>query len=283
MLTLELIPGDPVALMLGENAPQDQADALRHSLGLDRPLPVRYIRYVGDLAQGDLGRSIRTNRPVVEEVGDAWVKTIQLALAGMVLAVIIGLALGTLSALRPNGWLDSCLRVVALLGLSMPIFWVGLVFIYVFGFYLRLLPIGGTGSINHLILPAVTLALPSLALISRMARSSLLEVLREDYIRTARAKGVRETKVVLQHGLRNAMIPVMTIIGLQFGQLMGGAILTETVFAWPGLGRLMVNAIGTRDFPLLQGSVLLFALSFVVVNLLVDLTYGWLDPRLTYR
>lgn len=281
-LILDLIPGDPVLIILGQNATAEQVAALRHELGLDRPLVVRYVDYIGRALTGDLGRSIMTKRSVAAEVADAWPNTLLLASAAITLAVVFGIGLGAVSALRPNGWLDLLVRILALLGLSMPIFWIGLVFIYIFGFYLRLLPIGGSGTPQHLVLPAVTLALPSVALVARMTRSSLLEVLGEDYVRTARAKGLAEPVVLLGHALRNALIPVVTVIGLQFGQLLGGAILTETVFAWPGLGRLVVLAIFARDYPLLQGIVLIFALSYVVVNLLVDLAYAWLDPRITY-
>ncbi len=281
-LILDLIPGDPVVMILGQNATAEQVAALRHELGLDRPLFVRYVDYIGRALTGDLGRSIMTRRPVAAEVADAWPNTLLLAAAAIGIAVALGIGLGTASALRPNGWFDLGVRLLALLGLSMPIFWIGLVFIYIFGFYLRLLPIGGSGTPQHLILPAVTLALPSVALIARMTRSSLLEVLGEDYVRTARAKGLSEPVVLLAHALKNALIPVVTVIGLQFGQLLGGAILTETVFAWPGLGRLVVLAIFARDYPLLQGIVLIFAFSYVVVNLLVDLAYAWLDPRITY-
>jgi len=281
-LILDLIPGDPVLIILGQNATAEQVAALRHELGLDRPLVVRYVDYIGRALTGDLGRSIMTKRSVAAEVADAWPNTLLLASAAITLAVVFGIGLGAVSALRPNGWLDFGVRILALLGLSMPIFWIGLVFIYIFGFYLRLLPIGGSGTPQHLVLPAVTLALPSVALVARMTRSSLLEVLGEDYVRTARAKGLAEPVVLLGHALRNALIPVVTVIGLQFGQLLGGAILTETVFAWPGLGRLVVLAIFARDYPLLQGIVLIFALSYVVVNLVVDLAYAWLDPRITY-
>ena len=271
MLTVELIPGDPVALMLGQNAAPEQVEALRRYLGLDRPLVLRYVDYLGHVARGDFGRSIQANRLVLDEIRDVWPNTLQLTLAAIVLAVVVGIGVGALSATRPYSWLDNIVRVVTLLGLSMPIFWIGLVFIYLFGFYLRLLPVGGSGSPKHLILPAVTLALPSIALIARMTRSSLLEVLGEDYIRTARAKGLSGRVVLLRHALGNALIPVVSVIGLQFGQLLGGAVLTETVFAWPGLGRLMVRAIFARDYVLLQGAVLVFAISFVLINLLVDL------------
>jgi ABC-type dipeptide/oligopeptide/nickel transport system permease component len=230
-----------------------------------------------------MGRSIRENRLVSREISDVWPATLELTVAAMVIALTIGMALGILSSVRPNSFFDSINRVLSLFGLSMPVFWVGLVLIVVFAYWLRLFPIGGTGSLRHLVLPAVTLSLPSIAMVSRMTRSSLLEVLKEDYVRTARSKGVSEKKVILKHALKNALIPIVTLSGLQLGQLMGGAILTETVFAWPGLGRLMVRAIFARDYILLQGAVLVFALAFVLINLIVDLSYCFLDPRVSYK
>jgi ABC-type dipeptide/oligopeptide/nickel transport system permease component len=281
MLTLDLIPGDPVALMLGEAGNKETVAQFREHLGLDRPLMVRYVRYVGQVLTGDLGRSIQQNRPVVDELADAWPATLQLAAAALALAALLGVATGIVSAVWPNSLFDALSRLGSLFGLSMPVFWTGLVLIVVFAFWLPWLPVGGVGSPAHLVLPAVTLALPSLAKIARMTRSGVLEVLREDYVRTARAKGVRERLVVVKHALRNAAIPILTLLGLQAGQLMGGAVLTETVFAWPGLGRLMVKAIFARDYILLQGAVLLFAMAFVVINLVVDLSYGLLDPRVS--
>ena len=281
MLTLELIPGDAVALMLGEHATKDAVAQLREFLGLDKPLPVRYVQYLGRLATGDLGRSIQQNRPVAHELREAWPATLQLTVAALVLATIVGVLTGIVSAVWPNSFFDALARLGSLFGLSMPVFWTGLVLIVVFSLWLAWFPVGGTGSPVHLVLPAVTLALPSIAMIARMTRSSVLEVLREDYVRTARAKGVREQWVVVKHALRNAFIPILTLIGLQAGQLMGGAVLTETVFSWPGLGRLMVKAIFARDYVLLQGAVLVFALAFVVVNLAVDVAYGALDPRVS--
>jgi ABC-type dipeptide/oligopeptide/nickel transport system permease component len=281
MLTLELIPGDPVALMLGEHATREAVAQLRDFLGLDKPLLVRYVAYLGRLAAGDLGRSIQQNRPVVDELAEAWPATLELTAAALVLATLAGVSAGIVSAVWPNSLFDAVARLGSLFGLSMPVFWTGLVLIVVFAFWLPWLPVGGMGSPAHLVLPAVTLALPSIAMIARLTRSSVLEVLREDYVRTARAKGVGERLVVVKHALRNAAIPILTLVGLQAGQLLGGAVLTETVFAWPGLGRLMVKAIFARDYVLLQGAVLLFALAFVVVNLVVDLSYGALDPRVS--
>jgi peptide/nickel transport system permease protein len=281
MLTMDLIPGDPVALMLGDAATKETIAKFREHLGLDRPLVVRYLRYLGQVVTGDLGRSIQQNRPVVDELADAWPATLQLTTTALALAALVGVATGIVSAVWPNSVFDALSRLSSLFGLSMPVFWTGLVLIVVFAFWLPLLPVGGVGSPAHLVLPAVTLALPSIAMIARMTRSSVLEVLREDYVRTARAKGVGERLVVVKHALRNAAIPILTLIGLQAGQLMGGAVLTETVFAWPGLGRLMVKAIFARDYILLQGLVLIFALAFVVINLVVDLSYGALDPRVS--
>jgi len=281
MLTMDLIPGDPVQLMLGDAASKENVARFREHLGLDRPLVVRYVRYIGHVMTGDLGRSIQQNRPVVDELGDAWPATLQLTVAALLLAAVVGVATGIVSAIWPNSLFDALSRLSSLFGLSMPVFWTGLVLIVVFAFWLPLLPVGGVGSPSHLVLPAVTLALPSIAMIARMTRSSVLEVLREDYVRTARAKGVGERLVVAKHALRNAAIPILTLVGLQAGQLMGGAVLTETVFAWPGLGRLMVKAIFARDYILLQGAVLIFAMAFVVINLIVDLSYGMLDPRVS--
>jgi len=281
MLTVDLLPGDAVSLMLGEHATPHAVAALRDHLGLDKPLATRYVQYVGRLLTGDLGRSIQQNRPVASELADAWPATLELTVAALILAAFFGVGAGVVSAVWPSSFFDTLARLGSLFGLSLPVFWTGLVLIVIFAWWLPWLPVGGTGSPSHLVLPAVALALPSTAMIARMTRSSVLEVLREDYVRTARAKGVRERWVVTKHALRNAAIPVLTLLGLQAGQLMGGAVLTETVFAWPGLGRLMVKAIFARDYVLLQGAVLVFSLAFVLVNLIVDLSYGALDPRVS--
>jgi peptide/nickel transport system permease protein len=281
MLTVDLLPGDAVALMLGEHATKEAVAALRDYLGLDKPLLTRYVQYVGRLLTGDLGRSIQQNRPVAAELAEAWPATLELTLAALLLATVFGVSAGIVSAVWPSSFFDALARLGSLFGLSLPVFWTGLVLIVIFAWWLPWLPVGGTGSLAHLVLPAVALALPSTAMVARMTRSSVLEVLREDYVRTARAKGVRERWVVTKHALRNAAIPVLTLLGLQAGQLMGGAVLTETVFAWPGLGRLMVKAIFARDYVLLQGAVLVFSLAFVLINLLVDLSYGVLDPRVS--
>lgn len=283
MVTINLIPGDPAALMLGQGATPEMVARLRASLDLDQPLPVRYVRYIARLLRGDLGRSVREGRQVNTEIADVWPATVQLGLAAMVLAVAIGVPVGMLSARRPYSLLDNLVRIVSLAGLSMPIFWTGIMLVVVFSLWLGWLPAGGRGSLHHLILPAVTLATPSIAMLARMTRSTMLDVLREDYIRTAQAKGVGTRGVMVRHALRNALIPVVTILGLQTGQLLGGAVLTETVFAWPGIGRMLVRAIFARDYVLLQGGVLVLAVTFVVINLLVDLSYAYLDPRITYQ
>jgi len=283
MLTIELIPGDPVTLMLGEHATQESVAAVREALGLDKPLLVRYVQYIGNLLHGDLGRSLRERRLVSEELADVWPATLELTTAALAIAVVFGVLAGVVSAVWPNSFFDGVMRLGSLFGLSMPVFWTGLTLIIFFSLWLPWLPVGGSGSLRHLILPAVTLALPSLAMVARMTRSSVLEVLHEDYIRTARAKGVREQTVVLKHGLRNACIPIVTLLGLQVGQLLGGAVLTETVFAWPGMGRLIVRAIFARDYILLQGAILVFALAFVLINLIVDISYAMFDPRVSRR
>lgn len=282
-LSLELVPGDPVALMLGEFASPEAIAAARSSLDLDKPLLVRYVNYVGNILQGDLGRSIKDRRLVSVAIGETLPATAQLAGAAIVIAVGLGVPLGVVSAARPYSALDNLVRVASLAGLSMPVFWTGIVFIVIFSVNLGWFPVAGTGTWRHLILPAFTLALPSVAILARMTRTSVLEVLQEDYIRTARSKGLTERNVLYKHSLRNALIPVITALGLQLGQMLGGAVLTETVFAWPGLGRLTVFAIFNRDFVLIQGVVLVLALIYVGVNLLVDLSYGLFDPRVSYQ
>lgn len=282
MVSLELIPGDPVRLMLGEFATEEMVTTLRANLGLDDPLPVRYVRYLGDLLSGDMGRSVRDQRPVTAILGEALPVTLRLAGAALLLTLTFGITLGVLSAARPNSFTDNVIRVVSLLGLSMPVFWTGLVFIVLFSVNLRWFPVSGMGSLRHMVLPAVTLALPSIAILARLTRSSVLEALGEDYVRTARSKGVSTASVLFKHTLRNALIPVITALGIIVGQMVGGAVLTETVFSWPGVGRLTVFAIFARDYVLVQGIVLVLAASYVLVNLLVDLSYGLIDPRVTY-
>lgn len=281
MLILDIVPGDPAALMLGENATQEMVEELRHQLGLDKPLLARYVDYLWKLLHGDLGRSVREMAPVSRLIGDTWPATLELTAAAMVLTFVVGVPLGLISGAKPGSWLDHGSRILSLLGLCMPVFWIGLVLMFFFSLKLGLFPVGGIGSLRHLVLPAVTLSAYTVATLARMTRSSLMEVMGEDYIRTARAKGLAYSMVVWGHAFRNALIPIITVFGMQVGQLMGGAILTETVFAWPGLGRLMVGAILERDYPLLQGTILIFAGSYILINFLVDLSYGLIDPQVS--
>ncbi len=281
---IHLAPGDPVLVMLGEYAVSAQdVTRLRAELGLDEPLPLQYWRYVARAVHGDLGRSIRSHRTVLDEIADRFWPTLQLTLAAMVVSITIGVVLGVIAASTKRPAVDSLTMAVSLLGLSMPSFWLGLLLILVFALYLGWFPITEIEGVRALILPAVTLGMPGAAVLARVTRSSLLETLRQDYVRTARAKGVHEGTVVYSHALRNALIPVLTIIGLQFGGRMAGAVIVESVFARPGLGRLAVNAILARDFPLVQGIVLVTAAMYVFVNLGVDLCYAALDPRIRYQ
>ena len=279
MLIMDIIPGDPAALMLAESATPEMVANLRHQLGLDQPLYLRYVQYLGKLVRGDLGYSIREMSHVSRLIAATWPNTLILTAVAMCLSLLVGLPLGIVSAAKSGSWLDHTSRLVSLLGLCMPVFWIGLVLMYLFSLSLGWFPTTGSGTLGHLVLPAVTLAAYSVASLARMTRSSLLEVLGEDYVRTARAKGLAYWNVVVRHALRNALIPIITVFGMQVGQLMGGAILTETVFAWPGLGRLMVGAIQGRDYPLLQGTILIFAGAYILINLIVDLSYSVIDPR----
>ncbi len=284
-LMMHLIPGDPALAMLRGQPTVTEADIerVRHQMGLDDPIPVQYLKYMSRVLQGDFGESVKAHRPVLTMIGEQAWPTIQLAVAAMVAAVVIGVVLGTISALRQNTWVDSLSMLVALFGVSMPSFWFGLILIYVFSLRLGWFPVTGQGGWERLVLPAVALGMDFSAITARLVRSSLLEVLRQDYILTARAKGLREQVVISRHALRNALIAVVTIIGLQFGYLLGGAVVIETVFARQGIGRLAITAILSKDFPLVQGIVLLAALVYVGVNLLVDLSYSLLDPRIHYQ
>ncbi|MFN8497940.1 MAG: ABC transporter permease [Anaerolineae bacterium] len=283
VLLIHLTPGDPVRLMLGERASQDQVDAVRASLGLDRPLPEQYIRFVGRALQGDLGMSIRASRPTTELIMLALPATFELAGAALFLAIIVGIPLGIIAALRPGSVFDNVALFLALLGQAVPSFWLGLTLIYLFALHWPLLPTSGRGEWKHLILPALALA-PFLAgMIIRITRTSMIDVLRGDYIRTAYAKGLGQSQVIVGHALRNAMLPVVTVVGLQVGALLGGAVITETVFGWPGIGQLAVSSLYNRDYPVVQAVVLVAAIVFIFVNLFVDLLYAIVDPRIRYR
>ena len=279
-LMLYLIPGDPASIYLGENkATPERIAQIRHSLGLDRPLYVQYGDFLWKALRGDLGRSVQTNRPVAQEIGDRLPKTLQLAVAAMLLATVFGVTLGVVCGLKQNTWIDTVAMLFALVGVSMPVFWLGLLLIMFFAVRLGWLPATSNDGVRGLILPAVSLALLSTATLARLVRSSIIEVLHQEFLTTTRAKGLHERVVVLRHALPNALIPVITVIGLQFGSLLSGAVITETVFARPGLGKLVVDSIQNKDFPVVQGVILVLASTYVIINLLVDLSYAVIDPR----
>lgn len=280
---IHLTPGDPVQVMLDVHASAEQVERLRAELGLDRPLPEQYVRFLFGAVRGDLGNSLKSGRPVGAEMAERLPATLRLALAGMGIAIPLGLFLGIVAAARRDTWVDSLTMVVAMLGVSLPSFWIGIVLIYVFGVQLNLLPVAGASSWKHLILPAITLGTLATSVLARMTRSGMLEVLGSDYIRTARAKGLSAKVVLYRHALKNTMIPVVTIIGVQIGSLLGGTFIIEQLYAWPGVGRLAVGAILARDYPMMQGISLYVAFAYVAVNLAVDLVYGLLDPRIRYN
>ncbi len=278
---LHIVPGDPAMIMAGEQASPVALERMRERLGLNDPLPVQYVRYLGNALRGDLGESVRNNRSVAEEIFRSryWI-TLQLATMSILLAVFIGIIAGIISAVWRHSLFDTAIMLIALFGLSMPSFWLGIMLIFWFSVQLFWLPAAGWGTLPQTVLPVITLGTAGAAVIARMTRSSMLEVINQDYIRTARAKGVRESVVITRHALRNALIPVVTVVGLQFGFFLGGSVLTETVFAINGLGRLMVSAINSRDFPVVQGAVLVASVSFMAVNLIVDITYRFLNKRI---
>jgi peptide/nickel transport system permease protein len=282
-LLLYVAPGDPVMAMVGERADEETIARLRRELRLDDPLYKQFGHYVGGVARGDLGRSYITNRPIQRDIRERFPKTLQLAGAAMLLAAAVGITLGILSAWRPGGVIDRAALAIAYLGVSFPVFWVGLLLILLFAVTLQWLPPSGAGGWKYLILPALALGMRSIAFLARMTRSAMLDALGADFVRTARAKGLMERAVIGRHALRNALIPIITVLGLDFGSYLTGSILTETIFSWPGLGRYVVNAIARRDLPAIQGSVLFLSAVFVVVNLITDLAYAKADPRVSYR
>jgi len=310
-LMIRAIPGDPAQVILGQQATKEAVAALRASLGLDNPWYIQYFHYLGDLITGDLGESMRTKTPVADELWPYLAATLELSLCAMILAVIIGVNAGIISAWFQNSWFDYAAMIIALIGVSMPIFWLGLMGQWIFGIQLDFLPTSGREDprnpvspitslyiidtliqgrfdqfivvIQHLILPAFALATIPMAIIARMTRSSMLEVMRSDYVRTARSKGQKMFFVVYKHALKNAIIPVLTVIGLQTGLLLGGAILTETIFSWPGIGRYIYDAIGFRDYPVIQSGILIVAFIFIMINLVVDILYSVIDPRIKYN
>lgn len=277
------LTGDPVSILLaGTPAGQTDIEQLRHALGFDRPLPIQYLHFVGNAVQGDLGNSLRSGEPALLLVSRRIGFTVQLALLAMTIALAVSIPVGIVSAMFRGSLVDRTLMLLSMVGQSMPIFWVGLLMIFVFAVELRWLPAGGAGGINYLVLPAVTLAFYPMARIARLVRSSLVDVLNQDYILAARARGLRETLVVGKHALKNAALPVVTIVALQFGYMLGGAVITETIFGWPGIGLFTVTAIHERDFPVVQAAVLIASGMFIALNFLVDLLYGWLDPRIRF-
>ena len=281
-LLIHLTPGDPVDVMVGETALPAAKEALRHTLHLDRPLPEQYLHFLQGLLNGDLGTSLFSREPVLARILKALPATIELAVAGLAAAIIIALPLGVLAAVRRGSRLDHGSRFAALLGVSIPNFVLGPLLIIAFAVQLNWLPVSGRGGLAHLVLPALTLGMAMAGILSRMVRASLLEVLGQEYIRAARAKGLSEGRVILRHGLMAALIPVITIVGLQCGALLAGTIITETIFAWPGLGRLTLQAIHARDYPLVQGCVLVISFGYVIVNAVTDVVYAYVDPRIRY-
>ena len=281
-LLLYIAPGDPVMEMVGERADAETIARLRAELRLDDPVPVQFAHYIGGVLTGDLGTSYITGRPIARDILERFPKTLQLATAAMLLAAALGITIGVLSARRPGSAFDRLAMGGAYLGISFPVYWVGLILILVFAVGLRWLPPSGFGRLEYLVLPALALGTRSIAFLARMTRSAMLEVLGSDFVRTARAKGLRERVVLSRHALRNAMIPIITVLGLDFGYYLTGSILTETIFSWPGIGRYVVNAIARRDLPAIQGSVLFLSVVFVLVNLLTDLLYAKADPRVRY-
>jgi ABC-type dipeptide/oligopeptide/nickel transport system permease component len=283
---MHALPGDPVQLMLagaesGSVTPERQ-DELRELMGLNDPLPVQYFRFVRGAVTGDLGTSVRLRSPVLNLILERFGSTIQLSLGGIFFAIVIGMSTGIIAALKQGSWMDTLSMMMAYVGVSLPLFWLGLLLILVFSFRLGWFPPAGQEGLRALVLPSITLGLVSAGVISRLTRSSLVEVLVEDYIRTARAKGLSARIVTIRHALRNAFLPILTILGLQFGAMLAGTVVTETVFSRPGLGRLVVNAILWKDYPLVQGIILFIATTYVLVNLVVDICYAWLDPRIRY-
>jgi len=277
---IHMQPGDPVQVKLGIMANQENIAQMRESLGLDKPLHIQYFIFIKNALRGDFGRSIRTDTPVMEEILSRLPATLKLSVLGMLLAIIIGFPLGVLAALKQNTIIDMTSSFLALIGFSIPNFWAGLMLMLLLSVYIPIFPSSGYGTWQHLVLPAITLAIQTIAVITRMTRSSMLEIIRQDYVKTARAKGISDKLVLVRHIIRNALIPVVTIAGLYFGHSLGGVVVTETVFSYPGVGRLLVDAIRSQDYPVIQAGILIFATGVALVNLIVDVVYAYLDPRI---
>lgn len=279
---IHLVPGDPVQAMLGESASPQDITELRGRLGLDRPLLVQYGAFLSGVAHGDLGASLRTNQTVTAAIAERMPATLELAFAAMCVAILIAIPLGIVAAVRAGTHVDHAATTLALVGISMPNFWLGPLLAILFSVTLGWLPVSGRGTAAHLVLPAITLGAPLAAVIARMTRASVIEELRELYVLAARARGLSRARAVLRHAFRNSLIPIVTVLGLQFGAVLTGAVITETIFAWPGVGRLLIQSISFRDYPLVQGCILLIAITYVTMNLLTDLAYGFLDPRIRF-
>lgn len=282
-LFVHMIPGDPARLIAGNDATMEEIELVREKYGLDQSLIKQYTSYIGNLLQGDLGTSIQSGRPVADMIGERIVPTFWLTVVSMFWAMLFGIPIGIIAAVKRNKWQDRLTMFLAVSGVSIPSFWLGLMLIQVFSVKLGWLPTGGMGDLKDYILPSITLGAGVAAIIARFTRSSVMEVLKEDYVRTSRAKGLHEWNVIMTHAARNAMIPVLTMTGLQFGFLLSGSIITETIFNWPGLGRLLINSIAARDYPVIQAEMLLFSLQFLMINLIVDLLYGMLNPKIRYE
>jgi len=280
---IHLIPGDPAQAMLGEAAPQADVVELRHRLGLDRPLIEQYGMFLKGLVKGDLGTSLRTGQPVTDQIVERMPATFELAAAAMIVAIAFAMPLGIVAAVRRGTVADHAAMTISLAGVSVPNFWLGPMLAIIFAVELGWLPVSGRGTWAHLVLPAISLGAALAAILARMTRATMLEELREQYVQAARARGVSKSRAVLRHAFRNSLIPVVTLLGLQFGAVLTGAVITETIFAWPGIGRLLIQSIGFRDYPLVQGCILLIALTYVGVNLATDMVYGVLDPRIRYE
>lgn len=280
---VHMLPGDAARLVAGPDATAEDVALVRADLGLDRPLPEQYLSFLGHVVQGDFGKSLKTRRPVAEEIGERLMPTVWLTVVSMAWAVTVGLLIGVLSAVKRGRWQDYGGMIIAVSGISFPSFWLGLLLIGVFSVDLGWLPTGGYGGWQNFVLPSLTLGLGVAAVMARFTRSAFIEIFREDYVRTARAKGVFERSVVWKHTLRNALIPVITMVGLQFGFLLGGSIVVETVFSWPGLGRLLVDSVSYRDYPVIQAEILLFSIQFILINLAVDVLYALANPEIRYR
>ena len=277
------LPGDPASLVAGADASPEDVTAVRESLGLDKPLPEQFVRYVARVLQGDFGISLKTRRSVLEEIGERLMPTVWLTFFAMTWSTLFGLMLGVISAVKRGGWQDYLGMIVAVSGISFPPFWLGLLLISIFSVHFGWFPTGGYGTWQHFVMPSFTLGVGVAAVMARFTRSAFIEISREDYVRTARAKGVPERSVIWHHSLRNALIPIITMVGLQFGFLLGGSIVVETVFSWPGVGRLLVDSVTYRDYPVIQALILLFSVQFILINLLVDVLYVFANPEIRYQ